>query len=185
VVSDPFDRRGLIRTAATSAGALALAGCGSKSLHEQLSSTPTIARSDVALLNQLIDAEHLTIAAYTASIPLMTPSAARIAKRFLEQETAHAAGLAGLVKAAGGKGNTPAPSYDLGHPRTQADLLRLVHETESAQLSAYLGAIPRLEPGPVRAQAAGYFANDAQHVSVLRSLLGQTPLPAAFVTGRE
>jgi Ferritin-like domain len=185
VVIDVPDRRGLIRAAAASAGAALLAGCGSKSLHQQLRRTPAVALSDVELLNRLLDVEHLTIAAYTAGIPLLAPSTAKAAKRFLEQETEHAVGLAGLVKSAGGKGNAPAPSYDLGHPRSTADVLALLHRTESAQLAAYLDVIPRLEPGPVRARAAGYLANDAQHVTVLREMLGEPALPSAFVTGRE
>jgi Ferritin-like domain len=185
VVIDVRDRRGLLQAAVAGTGAALLAGCGSKSLHEQLGRAPDVAASDVELLNRLIDAEHLTIAAYTAGIPLLSPSAVRPAKRFLEQETAHAAGLAALVKSAGGKGNAPAPSYDLGHPRSAAEVLRLFHRTETAQLAAYVDVIPQLQPGPVRAQAAGYLANDAQHVTVLRSMLGEPALPSPFVTGRE
>ncbi len=194
MVTDPLDdgsggsRRRLLGTAGAGlagVGAVLLAGCGSKSLHARLKRTPTVARTDVEVLNHLLEVEQVAIAAYTAGAPLLPPPAARAAKRFLEQETEHAFGLAGLVKAAGGTPRDPLPSYDLGHPRTGDDVLRLLHETEGAQLAAYVDAIPRLRPGAVRAQAAGYFANDAQHVAILRSLLGQTPSPAAFVTGRE
>jgi hypothetical protein len=179
-------RRKLLRAGVAAGSALALTACGSKSLRTQLKEAPAgVARTDVQVLTHLLDLEYLAIAAYTAAIPLLSPGAARIAKQFLGQELAHASGLGGLVKAAGAKVHYPPPSYDLGHPRDERGLLALLHAVESTQLTAYLQAIPRLSPGPVRAAAAGYFANDAQHISLLRAELGESPLPAAFVSGRE
>jgi hypothetical protein len=73
----------------------------------------------------------------------------------------------------------------LGHPRNPADVLRLLHTVETLQIAAYLDAIPRLAPATVRKLATQYLANDAQHISVVRSLRGQALLPAPFLTGRE
>lgn len=163
-----------------------LAGCGSKSLRAELKQAPTqVAGTDIALLNHLLDLENLTIAAYTAAIPLLSGEASAIATQFLGQELAHAEGLAGLVKAARGHPHSPALSYDLGHPRDDHDVLQILRVAEDAQLSAYLEAIPQLKPGAVRQAAAGYFANDAQHVSVLRSALGQPLLAGPFVSVQE
>ena len=64
-------------------------------------------------------------------------------------------------------------------------MLDLLHRLEQTQLSAYVHAIPLLASGPVRVAVASVFANDAQHVAVLRERLHRTPAPAAFVTGRE
>lgn len=64
-------------------------------------------------------------------------------------------------------------------------MLELLHRLEDAQLTAYLNAIPKLSGGPVRAAAAAIFANDAQHVMMLRIRLDRPPAPAAFVDGRE
>jgi hypothetical protein len=161
-----------------------LAGCGD-SLKAQLRREPAVAQTDVALLNQLIDLEYRAVAAYTAGQPLLDAAGAQAAKQFLSQELAHASGLSVLVKEAGGTANKPRASYDLGAPRSSADVLRLLHDIEAAQAAAYLYAIPRLQPEKVRTLTAQYFANDAQHLSVVRSLLHEPPLPAAFVTGRE
>jgi hypothetical protein len=107
------------------------------------------------------------------------------AKQFLAQELAHAGGLIGLIRAAGRKPPMPRENYDLGQPRTGRDVLELLHAAERAQVSAYLQAIPRLAPGPVRTRVAGFFANDAQHLSSVRFLLGEPALVAPLVTGRE
>jgi bacterioferritin (cytochrome b1) len=162
-----------------------LAACGKESLHAQLGREAPAARTDVEVLNRLLDLEHQAIAAYTAGAPLLAPAAAQAAKQFLAQELNHADGLGKLIKAAGGEPHKPPASYDLGSPHGSDDVLRLLHAIESAQLAAYLDAIPRLQPARVRTMAAAFFANDAQHISVVRSLLRESPVPAAFVTGRE
>jgi hypothetical protein len=165
-------------------GVLLLAGCGKESLHARLKRQPTVAHRDVGLLNHLLDVQHLAIAAYTAGTPLLPPSSAGAAQEFLGQELAHAGTVAGLVKAAGGKPRNPLPSYDLGRPRTAHEVLRLLHTAERIELSSYLAVLARLAPGEVRATVAACMANDAQHDSALRLLLGQEPLPEALVTGR-
>jgi hypothetical protein len=184
---DSGSRRQLLRRAAGGAlaGALVLGGCGKESLRARLKRDPPVAHRDIALLNHLLDVQHLAVAAYTAGTPLLHPAAAAAAQQFLAQELGHAGGLAGLVKAAGGKPHDPLPSYDLGRPRTAQDVLRLLHTVEQIELSSFLAAIPQLEPGDVLAQVAGYFANDAQHESAVLLLLGEDPLPSALVTGRE
>jgi hypothetical protein len=91
----------------------------------------------------------------------------------------------GLIKQAGGRPNKAKASYDLGHPRTPREVLRLLHDLEQRELRLYLGALTRFSPGSVRAAVAAVLANDAQHVAVLRSALGMVPLPSPFVTGVE
>ena len=72
-----------------------------------------------------------------------------------------------------------------GGPSSALDVLRLLHDIERRELHLYFGAITRFSPGSVRAAVAAVLANDAQHVSMLRSVLGLVPLPSAFVTGAE
>jgi len=140
---------------------------------------------DVELLNRVLDLEHAAIVAYTAGIPLLTGPDQVAAKRFLAQELSHAASLSGMVRQAGGNAHLPKPSYDLGHPRNARDVLVLLHGQESAQIAAYIDVLPGLSPGGARAAVASILANDAQHISILRSAIGRNPAPAAFVTGRE
>jgi hypothetical protein len=79
----------------------------------------------------------------------------------------------------------PRANYDLGHPRSETQVLELIHRAEQATVRAYLDAIPKLTPGAARAAAASIVANEAQHVSVLRRNLGLDPIPSAVVTASE
>jgi bacterioferritin (cytochrome b1) len=151
----------------------------------QATPTPPIYNRDVELLNRLLVLEHTAVAAYTAGIPLLTLSGRMAGQQFLTQEISHAGELAGLVRQAGGVAIKARPSYNLGHPRNSDDMLRLLHEIEGSQVSAYLQAIPQVTTASTRAALAAVLANDAQHISVLRSQLGRQPVPAALVTGHE
>jgi hypothetical protein len=164
---------------------LAVAGCGSQSLKAQVHNSAPVLGTDVDLLNSLLHLEHVAIAAYTAGTPLLEPATHKAGMLFLNDELSHAGALAGLIKAAGGKPIKPAPSYALGHPRSSREVLALLHEVENAQLTAYLDAVTRLEPGSVKQSVASILANDAQHVAVVRAALGQPAVPSAFVTGKD
>jgi hypothetical protein len=184
--ADAYSRRGWLRAAGVGlAGALVAAGCGRQSLRAQVHNSAPVLNTDVALLQRLLHLEHMGIAAYTAGTPLLAPATVKAGKLFLNDELSHAGALAGLIRAAGSKPIKPAPSYDLGHPRTSAEVLALLHRIESAQIAAYLAALPRLEPAFVRQSVVAILANDAQHVAVVRAALGQPAVPSAFVTGRE
>jgi rubrerythrin len=178
-------RRGLLLAAGAGLAGAVLAACGSESVRQQVHNSEPLLTSDVDMLNHLLHLEHVGIAAYTAGIPLLAQPTAKAGQLFLNDEISHAGDLAGLVREVGGKPIKPAPSYDLGHPRTSEEVLMLLHAVEEEQISGYLYAIPRLEPGVVKQQVASILANDAQHVAVVRAALGQPAVPSAFVTGRE
>jgi hypothetical protein len=144
-----------------------------------------VRREDVDTLNHLLDLENRAVAAYTAGIPLLDGAAAKAAQHFLDQDLTHAGELSGLIRQAHGKANKPRPAYDLGRPRNSGEVLGLLHSTETAVIAGYFDAISRLTPGEIRAAVASLLANDAQHVSVLRALLGRPPLPSAFVSAGQ
>ena len=168
-------------------GGIALASCGtSHSTTTPLRKLPVAVRTtDIEILNALLDLENRSVAAYTAGIPLLSGSASSAAEQFLGQDLTHTGELAGLVKEAGGRPITIRPSYDLGNPRTEAEVLALLHTLESGVVAAYLDAIPRLTEGQLRADVASLLGNEAQHVSVLRAAMGTRPIPSALVTGGE
>jgi hypothetical protein len=172
-------RRALLAGGASAAGAAALAGCGGKALRERIRSGAHVSRTDVDGLNALLDVENHGIAAYAAGIPLLNAGAQLIGKQFLSQELAHAVELSDLVKGAGGKPHKRPATYDLGNPRTEAEAFALLENAERLQLDAYLQMIPTLSGGRVRAAIATIFANDAQHLAVVRLQAGK-PLPGAF-----
>jgi hypothetical protein len=193
VVSDDdgSSRRALLTGAGAtliSAGTVALAGCSSNAKTGQKAvkqAGQPVQRADLALLDSLLDLERRTVAAYTAGIPLLPRPEAKMAQQFLSEELLHTGELLSLIKAAGGLPPLRKASYDLGHPTDARQVLQLLSDLERAQLNAYLYAIPRLRPAPVRAAAATILSNDSQHIAILRQSLGLVPAPSPFVTGRE
>jgi Ferritin-like domain len=183
--ADSSSRRGLLRAAGAGLAGVVAAGCGGSSLKAQVHNAKPVLHADVQLLNHLLDLEHWAIAAYTAATPLLPPATVKAGKLFLNDELSHAGDLAGLVREAGGKPIKPRPSYPLGHPRGSAEVLQVLHGIEQALITAYLDAIPRLRPGTVKQQVASIFANDAQHLAVVRAALHLPAVPSAYVSGRE
>jgi hypothetical protein len=169
-----------------SAAGILLAGCGGGSSTSTSSSlVPPPESADIALLNALLALEQHSAAAYTAVIPLLSGRTQKAAKQFLSQDLEHVGRLSSLIKKAGGKPVEPLASYNLGRPRTTQQLLALLHSIEGAVVAEYLRAIPMVPQSKARAYLATILANEAQHVSVLRSKLHLDPVPSALVTGRE
>ncbi len=183
-------RRELLKAsgAAVAVGAaLLLEACGGSSQPTiQLQKlAPRLQATDINLLRPALALEFRAVSAYTASFPLLHAFNARTAKRFLQQELDHAAQIWGLMKQAGGKPPAQPPGYDYGQPRDATEALTLLDSIENQQITYYLEVIPKLTPGPVRALVASILANDAQHVSMLRVVLGRDPIPSAFVTAQQ
>jgi hypothetical protein len=182
---DSSSRRGLLAAAGAGLAGALIAGCAHKSLKAQVHDEKPVLHSDVELLNHLLDLEHWAIAAYTAATPLLPPATVKAGQLFLNDELSHAGDLAGLVRAAGGKPIKGRPSYPLGNPHGSEEVIGVLHTVERALITAYLDAIPRLAPGTVKQQVASIFANDAQHLAVVRAALHLPAVPSAYVSGRE
>jgi hypothetical protein len=172
----------------TGAGALALGGCGSTDTAGQSTTTelaPPVRRQDLQILTRALELERRTVTAYVAGIPLLPRPLAQAARQFLSEELEHTGELISLIKTAGGQASPRANSYPLDHPTGPAGVIALLHALETTQISTYLRSIPQLSPGPMRAAAATILTVDSQHVAMLRLTQGETPVPAAFVTGSE
>jgi Ferritin-like domain len=180
-------RRALLTGAGTAlaGGALAVAGCGSAATGKQaVKQTPAAVKDqDIAVLEHALALERRTIAAYIAGMPLLTFSQRQAARQFLNEELEHAGELISLIKAAGGKAPPRADSYAIGHPTDGPGVLALLHSLESLQISSYLKWIPQLSPAALRAAVASILNVDAQHLSMVRVMQGQVPVPGPFVTG--
>ncbi len=163
---------------------LLAAACGHSG--PKISTLPSPAReADVALLNELLDVEHFVKTAYIAAVPLLTDHNQRLGIRFLDQEVAHIHDLELIVFAAGGTPPDEKPSYDLGLPRTQTELLELLRRAENQAIDAYLSAIPRFTSAEARQTAMSILAVEAQHVSLIRRNLGLRQVPSALVRGGQ
>jgi hypothetical protein len=187
-VVSPLSRRELLAASGAAGAGAALAGCAgiTTATNPTLSKTKLrAARSDVPILNGLLQVEYLAAYAYTAVVPLMSGHGVRIAHRFLHQELAHITILDSLIKSARGQPSPQRPSYPIGQPGGTHDLLAMLHRLESKAMAAYLGAVPKLSQGVVRGVASAILANEGQHLAVLRGRLGLVAVPDALANASE
>ncbi len=171
--------------ASTLSAALTLAGCGGHAARASRARPPEdpVAERDAELLNGLLNLEYEVIAAYTATIPLLSGRTRTAAQRFLSQELSHAGEISGLVRQAKGKANPPRATYDLGAPRGAKAVLELLRGLEQRELDTKVAAVAQLSLGATRAAVTAVLGNDAQHLAVLSASLGLDPLPTALPGG--
>jgi rubrerythrin len=104
--------------------------------------------------------------------------------QFQDQHKQHADVLAAAVRKLGGSPNAPKSSYafPVEQLKTQADVLRFAAGLEQGAVSAYLGAVSILEGRDLARAAASILGDEAMHWAVLRYVLGENPVPNAFVS---
>jgi rubrerythrin len=177
-------RRFLGGTATLSAAAFGLLAGSRALLPRRASAEPS--EQDVRILDTALSAEHEAVAAYQvgAESGLLRKDVLALAVNFQGQHKEHVDLLASTVRKLGGspagaKASYPFPVETL---KTQADVLRFAAGLEKGAVSAYLGAIPVLGNGELAKAAASILGDEAMHWAVLRYVLGENPVPHAFVS---
>ncbi len=168
--------------ATLSATAVALlAGCSTMAMEND-----DAAASDLDILNGALGAEQEAIAAYQlgADSGLLQPAVAQVALAFQRDHSEHAKVLADTIRQLGG---TPAPAksdYDfpVADIKSQADVLAFAADLEQGAVSAYVQAVSAFQNGDLKAAAASILGAEAMHWAILRSALGENPVPSAFVS---
>lgn len=179
-----LSRRHLLVTARqgtlSAAAMVALAGTGSRAL--AAGADPA---ADIAILNGALAAENQAIAAYQVAVysGLLSAGVKSVALTFQGHHGEHSVALGETIIKLGG---TPAPgkdSYDfpVASLKNEADVLRFAAGLERGAVIAYLSAVPKLDNREVAQAAASILGDEAMHWAVLRSALGQEPVPAAFM----
>ena len=163
-----------------SASAIALlAGC------ESLAADQKNSDGDVAILNTALGAEREAVAAYqlSADSGLLEPGIKVVALKFQGHHKAHADLLAATVSKLGGHPVEAKKKYDfpVEKLKSQADVLRFAAQLEQGAVSAYLGAVPAFGNRDLARAAASILGDEAMHWAILRNVLGEDPVPAAFV----
>jgi rubrerythrin len=191
-----LDRRRLLSLAAASGAATLLSACGSdknkgegpiagEKSQDSSAERPGTDVNDIVVLNSAIDLEHQAVAAYTAALGALSGDNLRAARQFRDQERQHIVRLTAAIKEIGGKPNAARSSYNFPRLTDEKAVLRFASRLENTAISAYIDAIPRLNNADLRASAASILANEAEHLAVLNSALGERTAPSAFVTGEE
>ena len=141
---------------------------------------------DVQILNTALGAELEAIAAYQvgAQSDLLQKPALDLALIFQGHHKEHAELLAKTVEKLGGKAASAKANYDfpVAQLKSQADVLRFAAKLEQGAVSAYLGAVPLFANRDLSKAAASILGDEAMHWAVLRQVLGEAPVPTAFVS---
>ena len=179
----PANRRIFLRsTAVLSGGAIALLA-GSPALAKTDAKS---AESDIRILNTALGAELEAIAAYQvgAESGLLQKPVLDLAVTFQGHHKQHADVLSKTVAKLGGKPVEAKAKYTFPVEtlKTQADVLRFAASLEKGAVSAYLGAVPVFHNSDLAKAAASILGDEAMHWAILRNAVGETPVPAAFVS---
>ncbi|MEJ8812424.1 ferritin-like domain-containing protein [Variovorax ureilyticus] len=142
--------------------------------------------NDVRILNTALGAELEAIAAYQvgAESKLLDKPVLDLATTFQGHHKQHADVLAATITKLGGKPVMAKSKYDfpMEQLKSQADVLRFAAKLEQGAVSAYLGAVPLFQERELSKAAASILGDEAMHWAVLRQAVGESPVPAAFVS---
>ncbi|HKB55661.1 MAG TPA: ferritin-like domain-containing protein [Ramlibacter sp.] len=177
-------RRSFLGAGVLSAAAVALLG-GRDALAAKSHGGSGRMAGDVAILNSALAAEYQAIAAYQvgAESGLLSSAVKPVALEFQGHHKAHADVLAGTVRKLGGKPVIAKQKYDfpVDKLKTEKDVLQFAAGLEKGAVSAYVGAVPKFGDRSLSQAAATILGDEAMHWAVLRQVLGEQAVPAAFV----
>src|SRR5207247_2256592 len=141
---------------------------------------------DVRILNTALAAELEAVAAYQvgAESNLLQKPALDLAVQFQGHHKAHADLLEKTIRKLGGKPAWAKAKYSFPVEtlKNQLDVLRFAAGLEQGAVSAYLGAVPLFATRDLSKAAASILGDEAMHWAVLRQVIGENPVPAAFVS---
>jgi len=177
-------QRALLLLAAFVATA-SLAACGGGDGGDT-SAAPPDKQGDAEILNNVLARELAAVRAYDRVLPLLSGPALASAREFRAQEQEHSNAI---VKALRGLGEPAEPAeeeIESDPLETQAEALEFLYEVESVSVASDLRSISNLTSPWPRSLLGSIAANQAQHLVVLRRLLGAdvaASIPEAFEDG--
>ena len=171
--------------AVLSASAVALLG-GRDALAAGAKVSAQELEADVRILNTALGAELEAVAAYQvgAESGLLSKAVLPVAVAFQGHHKEHAAAIASTVQKLGGKPVAAKEKYQfpVEKLKVEADVLRFAAGLERGAISAYLGAVPLFADRALAQVAASILGDEAMHWAVLRQVLGESPVPSAFMS---
>jgi hypothetical protein len=186
LAGDPSTRSRFLRMAggaavATSLSAL-IAACGKddtpgNGLGGAGVAAERFGQGDAGIVGYALYLELLEVAFYDQAVKSgkLTGRALELAKRFGEEERAHADTLSGTLKSLGGK---PPPGAKFAFPTSDPqELLLTAAQVESLGAGAYLGQVGRIQSKQVLAAALSIHTVEARHAAALAQLLGRPITP--------
>ncbi len=178
-------RRALLLPAIALVAVLSLSACGDDSGGSTTAVVPD-QEADAEILNSVLARELAAVRAFERTLPLLRGPALASAREFQAQEQEHSNAI---VKALRGLGEAAEPAEEEIESealKTQPEALEFLYEVESASVAFDLRAISSLTSPWPRSLLGSIAANQAQHLVVLRRLLGADvadSIPEAFEDG--
>jgi hypothetical protein len=177
-------RRGFGRVAVVVVAlAIAAAGCGRSG---QGAATDSDKAADVEVLNAVLSQELTTVDAYGHALGHLHGRSLALAEQLRGQDQTHLDAITRAIRGVGGETDAEAAEFEPPGPRGRKEALVLAYEEENASLGEALDAAPHLNTPAPRTLAAALAASHAQHLAVLRQLLGASlaaSIPEAFEAG--
>ena len=183
-MTPPLSRAQLLSRGAKGGAALLVTGSIAGALTGS-AAADTIPDADLAYARLLVAAELLASDFYGQAIASKKVSgdALKYMKRAFFNEQEHYQSMAQILSAAG-QAPAVAEDFDFAYPNgtfaSLASIAKLGVTLETALVGAYLGAVDGLEANALKQPVARIAASEAQHLSVLRRLIGRDPIGVSF-----
>jgi hypothetical protein len=183
------NRRHLARCAvATLVAAALLAGCGDEGDAGGGGGDVAAEKAaDAEILNVAISQELTLVEAFDMGLPMLRrPQSSELFRRFIAQEREHIDGFTKAMRGLGGEVDAEPEEIDLSDVKGERDYLLFAYDLIGLQLTHFLDDVTHLHNRAPQSFAAAIAASQAQHLDVLRRLLGADlaeMAPEAFDTG--
>jgi hypothetical protein len=141
---------------------------------------------DVVLLSAAIDLENELVYAYTtaAKSGKLSDPVLFLVNRFRDHHQSHADAFASSLRAAGARLPDRKAAYTLrGDPDLASDqgVAVFAAGAEDGAAKSYLAAAGKLSTGELAQSAANVMGVEARHAVAWRTVIGGSPIPAAFL----
>lgn len=178
-------RRALSLVAIAGFAIASLAACGGG---DEGSTTTVVPdkEGDAEILNDVLARELAAVRAYDRVLPLLRGPALESARRFRAQEQEHSNAIVKALRGLGEPAEPESEEIESDPLKTQAEGLEFLYDVESVSVAYDLRSISRLSSPWPRSLLGSIATNQAQHLVVLRRLLGADvdgSIPAAFEDG--
>ena len=163
--------------------ALAIAGCGGGG---GTTTAVTDKKGDAEILNNVLARQLAAVDAYDRTLPLLRGPALARALEFRASEQEHVDAIVKTLRGLGEEAEPEEEEIEGEELKTQPEALEFLYEVESASVAYDLRAISHLTMPWPRSLLGSIAANQAQHLVVLRRLLGAgvaESIPEAFEDG--
>jgi LmbE family N-acetylglucosaminyl deacetylase len=146
-------------------------------------------KGDLEVLNQGLHGEYFGIAAYDAALgsKLLSPKVVPVAQQFQADHRAHAEVIKAAIRHLGAPVDAPktwdeyAKLYPPPRLASEADVLQYAASLERSAAIADTKAVAKLSTAELRTLFARIGGVEAMHWALLRSALGEPPIPASLL----